>query len=103
MPLLPPHPGPLPQILRVTYKALETVFREVFGGEGAKMRNFKTRKRGTPPRDYAIRISSPMRRAVCPLTDTSWWAACNRTAELPGGVLRSRVRLVFSSNFNALD
>ena len=42
MPLLPPHPGPLPQILRVAYKALETVFREVFGGEGAKMRNFKT-------------------------------------------------------------
>ncbi len=42
MPLLPPHPGPLPQILRVTYKALETVFREVFGGEGAKTRNFKT-------------------------------------------------------------
>ena len=42
MPLLPPHPSPLPQILRVAYKALETVFREVFGGEGAKMRNFKT-------------------------------------------------------------
>ena len=38
----PPHPSPLPQILRGKIERVETLFREVFGGEGAEARNFKT-------------------------------------------------------------
>jgi hypothetical protein len=42
----PPHPSPLPQILRDRQQADGYPFREVFGGEGAKRRNTKTRASG---------------------------------------------------------